>query len=389
MATATVANEPSPARAPDESGHELVLVRRGRRTGAHTIIAVHSTVLGPALGGCRLWHYESLDAAVEDALRLSSAMTLKAAAAQLPLGGGKAVIFPDPELDLTGRSREALLDDFAESLNMLDGTYITAEDVGMGAADMDFLAGRSRYVVGAPTSHGGSGDPGSFTAAGVLAAMRACCHARYGSADLGARSVALVGLGHVGEPLARALAASGAKLVLSDIDAGKRALASELDAEWLDPADALRAEVDLLAPCALGGVIDETLGVELRARIVCGSANNQLAAPELADVLAARGILYAPDFIVNSGGLINVAMELTGYDRDRALGRIRRIEDVLGAILAHAAAEAVTPYAAAVELATERIAAARAAAAQPPAGDADPVAELSGDRNGSTAPRPA
>ncbi|HXB16691.1 MAG TPA: Glu/Leu/Phe/Val dehydrogenase dimerization domain-containing protein [Solirubrobacteraceae bacterium] len=367
MATATVTKEPAPASAPDASEHELVLVRRGRRTGAHTIVAVHSTVLGPALGGCRLWRYPSLDEAVEDALRLSSAMTLKAAAAQLPLGGGKAVIFPGPELDLSGRSREALLDDFADTLNMLDGMYITAEDVGMGAADMDYLACRSRHVVGAPTNHGGSGDPGSFTAAGVLAAMRACCDAAFESAELGARSVALVGLGHVGEPLARALAESGAELVVSDIDTGKRVLASELEAVWLDPADAVRADVDLLAPCALGGVIDETLGVELRARIVCGSANNQLAAPHLADVLAARGILYAPDFIANSGGLINVAMELTGYDRDLALERIRRIEDVLGAILDHAAVAGVTPYAAAVELATARIAAARApSAAGPP-----------------------
>jgi leucine dehydrogenase len=186
--------------------------------------------------------------------------------------------------------------------------------------------------------------------------MRACCTAVYGEAELGARSIALVGLGHVGEPLARALAEAGAALVLSDIDPGKRRLASELGAAWLDPADALRAEVDLLAPCALGGVVDEALSVELHARIVCGSANNQLAAPQLADVLAARGVLYAPDFIVNSGGLINVAMELTGYDRDRALARILRIEDVLGEILEHAAARGVTPHAAAVELATERIA---------------------------------
>jgi leucine dehydrogenase len=166
----------------------------------------------------------------------------------------------------------------------------------------------------------------------------------------------------VGEPLARALADAGAELVLSDLDAGKRDLASELDATWLDPAEALRAEVDLLAPCALGGVIDETLTVELRARIVCGSANNQLAAPELANVLATRGVLYAPDFIVNSGGLINVGMELTGYDRELALERILRIEDVLGEILERAAAHGVTPHAAAVELATERIAAAAAGA---------------------------
>jgi leucine dehydrogenase len=321
------------------------------------IIAVHSTVLGPALGGCRLWRYASLREAEQDALRLSSAMTLKAAAAQLPLGGGKAVIFPDAGLDLTGRSRQALLHDFADALNMLGGSYITAEDVGMGAADMDVLSRLSPHVVGAPTANGGSGDPGAFTATGVLAAMRSCARMAFGTADLGARSVAIVGVGHVGEPLARALAEAGAALVLSDIDPSRRALAIELGATWLDPAQALRADVDVLAPCALGGVIDEALGLEMRARVVCGSANNQLAAPHLADVLAERGVLYAPDFIVNSGGLINVAMELTGYDRDRALERIGQIEVVLGSILDHAAAAGVTPLAAAVELATARIAA--------------------------------
>ncbi len=354
MATAT---EPSPAKPPsppDGSEHELVLVRRGRRTGAHTIIAVHSTVLGPALGGCRLWRYTSLEEAVNDALRLSGAMTLKAAAAQLPLGGGKAVIFPAADLDLTGRSREALLHDFADSLSMLDGIYITAEDVGMSAADMDVLSRRSRHVVGTSTG-GGSGDPGAFTAVGVLAAMRSCFRSVYGTPEPAGRSVALVGLGHVGAPLARALGEAGAELVLSDIDTGKRALAEELGATWLDPHDALRADVDLLAPCALGGVIDEALAPDMNARIVCGSANNQLAAPELADVLAARGVLYAPDFIVNSGGLINVSLELTGYDRERALTRIDRIEGVLDSILEHAAATGITPLAAAVQLATDRI----------------------------------
>jgi leucine dehydrogenase len=361
MATATVNGQPKPLSVPDAGTHELVLVRRGARTGAHIIIGVHSTVLGPALGGCRLWRYENLEEAVSDALRLSGAMTLKAAAAQLRLGGGKAVIFPPADLDLTGPCREALLEDFADSLNMLGGIYITAEDVGMGASDMDFLSERSEHVVGAPTAHGGSGDPGAFTATGVLAAIRACFRSVYGTPALDGRSVAIVGLGHVGEPLARALAQAGAALVLADVDPAKRALAAELRAAWLDPDDALHAHVDLLAPCALGGVIDQTLSLELNARIVCGSANNQLAAPELADVLAARGVLYAPDFIVNSGGLINVAMELTGYDRDRALGRIRQIEDVLGAILDRAGAAGVTPLAAAERLATERIAANAAA----------------------------
>ena len=356
-ATATRGKVRAHRTQPDASEHELLLVRRGRRTGAHTIVAIHSTMLGPALGGCRLWLYTDLQAAIDDALRLSAAMTLKAAAARLPLGGGKAVIFPPPDLALAGRPREALLSDFADTLNMLDGLYITAEDVGTTAGDMAVLAGLSPHVVGVPTESGGSGDPGEFTAAGVQAAMRACARNRFGSPELCGRSIALVGLGHVGEPLARLLTAAGAGLVLSDIDRSKRALADELGASWREPGEALREDVDILAPCAMGGAIDEALCAELQARIVCGSANNQLAGPHLADVLAARGVLYAPDFIVNSGGLINVSLELTGYDRELALTRADAIEDVLGSILEHAESVEITPLAAAVELATERIAA--------------------------------
>jgi leucine dehydrogenase len=339
--------------------HELLLVRRGRRTGAHTIVAVHSTVLGPALGGCRLWRYPSLREAVADALRLSGAMTLKAAAARLPLGGGKAVIFPPADLDLTGRSRQALLHDLADTVNMLDGIYITAEDVGTTTEDMAALSAWSDHVVGAPARRGGSGDPGEFTAAGVHAAMRACARHRFGSPELDGRSVSVVGLGHVGEPLARRLAEAGAELILSDVDDGKRALARELGGAWLAPEEALRAAVDVLAPCAMGGVIDDALSVQMRARIVCGSANNQLAGEAIADSLAARGVLYAPDFIANSGGLINVALELDGYDRELALSRVAEIETVLGQILAHSEQAEITPVAAAVELAREWIEAAR------------------------------
>jgi leucine dehydrogenase len=339
-----------------ESEHELLLVRRGPRTGAHTIVAVHSTVLGPALGGCRLWHYPGLDDAIEDALRLSSAMTLKAAAAGLDLGGGKAVVFPPAELDLTGRSREALLLDFAETVNILDGRYITAEDVGTTAADMETLAHHSSHVVGAPT---GSGDPGDFTAAGVQSAMRACCAHRFGTREMHGRSVAIVGVGHVGAPLARRLAAEGAVLTLADIDEDKRALAAELDASWLTPEQALRAHVDVLAPCAMGGVIDEYVAEELHASVVCGSANNQLSDDHIADVLAGHGILYAPDFIANAGGLINVSMELTGYDRTLAERRIADIELALDRVLDHAAEQSVTPLAAAVEVAQARIERAR------------------------------
>jgi len=348
----------APARAggPGAAQHELLLVRRGKRTGAHAIIAVHSTALGPALGGCRLWRHEDLQAAIDDALRLSRAMTLKAAAARLPLGGGKAVIFPPDRFDLQGPERHELLHDFADAVNMLDGLYITAEDVGTTAADMQLLSAYTRHVVGAPTAQGGSGDPGAFTAAGVKAAMRACCTSRFGSADLRGRSICVVGLGHVGEPLARRLDRAGAALILSDIDDSKRALAAELGGVWREPAQALRADVDVLAPCALGGVIDENLALELQAQIVCGSANNQLAGEGVADLLAARGVLYAPDFIVNSGGLINVSLELTGYDRTLAQRRVAEIEGVLGRILAHAEEAHLTPLAAALELAERALA---------------------------------
>ena len=354
----TTAPVDAPARAggAGASEHELLLVRRGARTGAHTIIAVHSTALGPALGGCRLWRYVDLQAAIDDALRLSSAMTLKGAAARLPLGGGKAVIFPPAGLEVQGPGRRELLRDFADAVNTLDGLYITAEDVGTTAADMHVLSGYPRHVVGVPAADGGSGDPGEFTAAGVKAAMRACCSSRFGSADLRGRSICVVGLGHVGEPLARRLDRAGAALILSDIDDSKRALAAELAGLWREPAQALRADVDVLAPCAMGGVIDESLALELRAQIVCGSANNQLAGEGVAELLAARGILYAPDFIVNSGGLINVSLELSGYDRELALRRVAEIDDVLAGILAHAEEAQLTPLAAALELAGRALA---------------------------------
>jgi leucine dehydrogenase len=334
--------------------HEHLLVARGRRSGAHTIIAVHSTTLGPALGGCRIWRYPDLGAAVDDALRLSAAMTLKAAVAGLPLGGGKAVIrLPDGEY-----RREAVLRDFAEAVNLLDGRYITAEDVGSTSEDMAVLAGLTEHVVGRPTTGGGSGDPGDFTAAGVLAAMRAACTEVFGAPDLGGRSVAIIGLGSVGEHLARRLAGLGARLELCDIDPAKRGLAAELGAAWLgEPAAAHAARVDILAPCALGGLLDARRVEELGCRIVCGAANNQLDADERAERLAERGILYAPDFIVNAGGLINVALELTGYDLGLATHRAADIEAVLGRVLFRARAAGVTPLAAAKELAAARLSA--------------------------------
>ena len=333
--------------------HEQVLVRRGRRSGAHAIVAVHSTVLGPALGGCRMWRYADVEEGLNDALRLAAAMTLKAAAAGLALGGGKGVICLPPDAQATGTLRTALLHDFADLVNVLDGAYITAEDVGTGSADMVEIARRTPHVVGLPDL---SGDPSPFTAAGVHAAIRACARRLFGAPELHGRSVAVVGCGHVGTSLARALAQAGATLVLADVDQSRRALADELPrAVWSEPEEALAADVDILAPCALGGTIDAGHLDLLRCRAICGSANNQLADDGLAAALARRGILYAPDFIVNAGGLINVALELDGYDAALAHARAAALEGVLDEIFGEAEAAGVTPLEAAHRRAGARL----------------------------------
>ncbi len=341
--------------------HEQLLIRRGDRTGIHTIVAIHSTALGPALGGCRVWHYPSLADAVGDALRLSRAMTLKASVAGLSLGGGKGVIAVPAGLEPSRALRHEMLRDFADTVNSLQGRYITAEDVGTTSRDMAVLARFCPHVVGRPTEAGGSGDPGEFTATGVEAAMRACAAHAFGAADVAGRSVAIVGLGSVGTHLARRLAHAGATLFLSDIDPRREVVARDLGAHWLEPAEALAAEVDILAPCALGGMLDDEHVEALRCRVVCGAANNQLAHDGVADQLAAREILYAPDFIVNAGGLINVALELTGYDPAQALRRCAEIEAVLGRVLEHADEAGVTPLHAAGELAQRWLSAASAA----------------------------
>ena len=329
--------------------HEEFVVRRGRRTGAYTIVAVHSTALGPSLGGCRLWRYESSAAGARDALRLSRAMTFKAAAAGLRLGGGKGVICAEPGPPPKGAQRRALLHDFADTVNVLSGSYVTAEDVGTSARDMAVIAERTEHVSGLGRSRGGSGNPSPFTARGVEAAMRACCAHELGTRDLRGRTVAIVGAGNVGSELAKRLARAGAKLLLADIDPAKRALADQLGARWTDPSAALLADVDVVAPCALGGAIDEVNVGRLGARIVCGAANNQLAHDGLADDLAARAILYAPDYIVNAGGLINISVEFDegGYDPAVARRRVDGIEQTMSEILAEVDAGAGTPLTAA------------------------------------------
>ena len=339
--------------------HEDLVVRRGRRSGRHLVVAIHSTALGPALGGVRLWPYRSTVDGARDALRLARGMTYKAAAAGLGLGGGKGVICAPDGAAPTGPSRRALLLDFGDLVESLDGRYLTAEDVGINAEDLVMIGERTRRVTGLPVDHGGSGDPSPFTALGVQAAMRACARERFGSPNLSGRRIVITGLGRVGSKLARLLAEAGAELAVSDIDHARRRLATELDVEWLEPSQEMLAECEILAPCALGGAIDAANLPGLRCEIVCGCANNQLADEDLAEALAERGILYAPDFIANAGGLIHIYREIRGYSEQEARQLVLAIELNLNRVLMAASERGITPSRAARELARERLDAAR------------------------------
>lgn len=339
--------------------HEDLVVRRGRRSGRHLVVAIHSTALGPALGGVRLWPYRSTVDGARDALRLARGMTYKAAAAGLDLGGGKGVICAPDGAPPTGPSRRALLLDFGDLVESLDGRYLTAEDVGINAEDLVTIGERTRRVTGLPVDHGGSGDPSPFTALGVQAAMRACARERFGSPNLSGRRIVIAGLGQVGSKLARLLAEAGAELAVSDIDHARRKVAIELDVEWLEPSQEMLAQCEILAPCALGGAIDAANLPGLRCEIVCGCANNQLADEDLAEALAERGILYAPDFIVNAGGLIHIYREIRGYSEQEARQLVLAIELNLNRVLMAAGERGITPSRAARELARERLDAAR------------------------------
>ena len=343
--------------------HEEVLLRRGRRSGLFTFAAMHSTVRGPALGGCRMWIYEDSRAALRDALRLSRAMTFKAAVANLPLGGGKGVIMVPAAGALTRARRHAALLDFGDTVEALAGRYITAEDVGTSSRDMGVISQRTRHVAGLSRSRGGSGDPSPFTALGVDSAIRACCERTFGSASLQRRRICVIGLGHVGSKVAKRCARAGAKLVLADVDPAKKALADQLGARWTTPGRALAADVDVLVPCALGGLFDDDSVPRLRCAVIAGAANNQLADDHIGDLLAARGVLWAPDFVVNAGGIINIVEELTGngYDAGSARRRVRGIADTLNEIFDHADSLGATPLAAALELARARLSAASSA----------------------------
>ncbi|MGC1165736.1 MAG: Glu/Leu/Phe/Val dehydrogenase dimerization domain-containing protein [Solirubrobacterales bacterium] len=344
-------------------GHEDLRVVSGLRSGATIAIAVHSTALGPALGGVRMWHYDSAADGVADALRLARAMTYKAAAAGLDLGGGKGVICAPTRQRPGGEARRRMLLDFGDAVESLEGRYVTAEDVGTGAADMVAIAERTAHVVGLPAERGGRGDPSPLTARGVRAAIGACLEQRFGDASVSGVRICVVGVGSVGSRLARMLSSAGAELAISDIDPTRRPLAEELGVAWVDPEQAIVADCDVLAPCALGGAIDAATIARLRCQIVCGSANNVLADERLAAALAQRGILFAPDFIANAGGLINVYAELRDLDAEVVLRLVDQIGPTLRGILGAADRKGVTPLAAAQAQALERLRAATVAAA--------------------------
>jgi leucine dehydrogenase len=307
-------------------------------------------------------------------MRLSRAMTYKAAVADLPLGGGKGVIMVQ-STGLSSAARHRALLDFGDAVEAVGGRYITAEDVGTSSRDMNVIAQRTRYVAGLPRRRGGSGDPSPFTALGVESAIRACCERVFSSSTLHGRTVCVVGLGHVGSRVARRCAKAGATLLVSDVDPAKRQLAEHLGARWIPAERALEAEVDVLAPCALGGILDDQSVTRLRCPIVAGAANNQLATDKIAEVLAARRILWAPDFVVNAGGIINIAEELVRYDAAAARRRVRGIADTLRQIFDDAQAAQATPLRAAMELAHKRL----GVAGQAP----DPVQTHSGELDGA------
>jgi leucine dehydrogenase len=253
--------------------------------------------------------------------------------------------------------RHAALLDFGDTVAALEGRYITAEDVGTSSRDMSVIAEETRHVAGLSRRLGGSGDPSPYTALGVHVAIRACCERVFDSSSLRGRKVCVIGLGHVGSRVAKRCAKDGAKLLLADVDQSKRALADELGASWTTPERALQARVDVLAPCALGGFLDDETVPRLQCRIIAGAANNQLADDRIADLLAVHEILWAPDFVVNAGGIINIVEELDEYDPATARKRVRRIADTLREIFDHAEAKSVTPLAAANELARRRLSA--------------------------------
>lgn len=333
--------------------HEQVVFCQNKDVGLKAFIAIHNTTLGPALGGTRMWNYKDEEEALIDVLRLSKGMTYKASAAGLNLGGGKAVIMGDPKTQKT----EGLFRAFGRYVNSLNGRYITAEDVGTTVKEMEYVFMETSWVTGIPKAFGGSGDPSPYTAHGVLMAIKASVKEKFQTDSLKGIRIAVQGLGNVGFHLVEYLAAEGAELIIADIDMGKvKNVADRFNAKVVSPDLIDSVDCDVFAPCALGaGVNDKTLS-KFKAKIICGGANNQLAEARHGDHLAELGILYAPDYVANAGGLMNVFVELEGYSPDRALDKTVQVYDNLLKVFEIAKRDGIGTHTAADRLAEERIA---------------------------------
>jgi len=334
------------------AGHEAVTFIADNATGLRAIVAIHDTRRGPALGGCRMYAYANEEAALRDVLRLARGMTYKAAAANLRLGGGKAVIIGDPRELKT----PALMRAMGRAVERLAGTYITAEDVGTTVADFAEVRKETTYVVGLPTELGGSGDPSPTTALGVYYGLLAAAAHQWNREDLAGLTVAVQGLGNVGWHLCQLLAEGGAHLIVSDVDESRVAKAvATFAARPCKPDLIYDAEADIFAPCALGAVINRDTLPRMKCSVIGGAANNQLAQDDQGEMLRMRGILYAPDFVINAGGMMRVASELTGFDQVQVDSQVEGIRDTLLSIFARAQADSISTQRAAMHIAEERL----------------------------------
>jgi leucine dehydrogenase len=327
-------------------------------SGLRAIIALHSTKLGPAIGGCRIRAYANEAEAIDDVTRLGRGMSYKAAHAGLPHGGGKSVILAPPDLAAPGFDRKKLFEAFGRFIDGLGGRYLTAEDSGTSPSDMNVIRGVTKHVLGASPEHGGAGDPSPFTALGCRRGIEAVNDHVLGRSGLGGLHVAIQGVGHVGYYLAKELAALGATLTVADVNPARIELVTrELKAAKVVPIESiLEVECDVLAPCALGGAITEACAKRIRAKAVAGAANNQLRTQASGEILAERGIFYAPDYIINGGGLIHVAAEYAGYQREPTLARVNKVYDSIRDLIARSRMEKLRPEIVADEMAREIIA---------------------------------
>jgi leucine dehydrogenase len=339
--------------------HEEVVVRRGSRSGLPLVVAVHSRALGPAVGGCRLRRYATWQDGLADALRLSEAMTYKAAVAGLDFGGGKSVIALGRDTELTARLREAALEDLGELIAAMAGSYRTGPDIGTGPDDMVVLKRFSPYAYCAPGEHGGTGDSGGPTATGVLAALRAGARHVFGSASCAGRTVVISGFGSVGGGIAAGLAAEDARVLVSDVDRSRKDAALAYGYGWIEPDEALSAPADIFVPAAVGGVLSAATVPRLAAPLVVGPANNQLTEESVADALAAHGVVWVPDYVAGAGGIVYaLSRESEHYGHEAAQQRVERIGETVTHVLDLARATGVTPQRAARRIAEARLASA-------------------------------